>query len=90
MVIRQLHKCEPVRRVETVPVKEVFNGQTVWDGEVEVFEVTGHPRAKRCYAWSAFQGTPKKRFTAVLEIPPVDSALNAVKVSIVADARKAK
>jgi len=26
---------------ESVPVKEVFNGQTVWDGVVEVFRLDG-------------------------------------------------
>ena len=31
-------------------VKEIFRGQTVWDGTVEKFAVTGHPRANRAYA----------------------------------------
>jgi len=51
MVIRQLHECDAVH-IGTQPVKEVFQGQTIWDGRVEVFDVTGHPRAKRAYAWS--------------------------------------
>jgi len=87
MVIRQLHKCD-AEHTGTEPVKEVFRGETVWEGDVEVFNVTGHPRAKRAYAWSEYQGTLKQRFTAVLEIRPVKSALDAVKVSIVAGAKK--
>ena len=87
MVIRHLHKCDS-EHLETVPVKETFRGQTVWEGEVEVFSVSGHPRAKKCYAWSANQGQPDERFTAVLELPPVRSPLDAVKVSILADYKK--
>jgi hypothetical protein len=48
--IRAPHGAESLW-VETVPVKEIFQGRTSWDGEVEVFDITGHPRAKRCYAW---------------------------------------
>jgi hypothetical protein len=55
---------------------EVFRGQTVWHGEVEVFDLTGHPKAKRCYAWIHREGLGEQgeRFVAVLEIPPVVSA----------------
>lgn len=35
---------------ESVPVLEEFNGETVWQGEVEVFDIRGHPKAKRAYA----------------------------------------
>jgi len=38
--------------VETVPFQETWNGQTVWNGEVAVFDLSGHPKAKRAYAWS--------------------------------------
>jgi hypothetical protein len=88
MVIRQLHDCG-CTWVETVPVHEVFNGQTVWKGDVEVFNVA-HPKAKRAYAWSHLDGNQdeRTRFVAVLEIPPVDSALTAVRVSLVKEIRK--
>ena len=29
--------------VESVPVRETFQGQVVWDGVVEVFDLTGTP-----------------------------------------------
>jgi hypothetical protein len=86
MVIRQLYKCEG-EHVGTEPVKEVFRGETIWEGDVEVFNVTGHARAKRAYAWSRDPGTPHEKFTAVLEIPPVKSARDAVRMSIVKEAR---
>ena len=49
---------------ETVPVHEVFRGKTVWQGDVEVFDLIGHPKAKRCYGWS--HGEPEE-FIAILE-----------------------
>ena len=85
-MIRHLHKCES-KHLETVPVKEIFRGQTVWEGDVEVFAID-HPKAKKCYAWSYHEGQPDERFTAVLEIPPVESPITAVRVSIVADAKQ--
>src|SRR6267143_896856 len=65
MVLRQLHKCD-AQHIGSEPVKEVFRGQTAWDGVVEVFSVTGHPCAKKAYAWSENQGEPNEKFTAVL------------------------
>jgi len=74
---------------KTVPVHEVLRGQTVWKGDVEVFNLKGHPKAKLCYGWSRRNGKNDKgeRFVTVLGIPPVESALTAVRVSIVADGK---
>jgi hypothetical protein len=48
----------------------MHQGQTVWDGEVQVFEVT-HPKASRVYCWSHESGANgKRRFHAVLGAPP--------------------
>ena len=68
---------------------EVFRGQTAWRGEVEVFDIAGHPKAKRCYAWSHLYGVDDEqtRFVAVLEIPPVVDAITAVRVQIVKDTK---
>jgi hypothetical protein len=90
-VISHLHKADS-RHIESVPVHEVFRGQTVWKGEVEVFDLIGHPKAKRAYAWSHPEGPDNQgeRFVAILEIPPVKSPETAVKASIVADAKREK
>lgn len=87
--IRRLHGCD-AQHVATMPVKEVFQGQTVWEGEVEVFELSGHPKAKRAYAWAHLtnESDQSKRYVAVLELPPVDSAQSAVKAAIVEEAKK--
>jgi hypothetical protein len=91
LAVEHLHKCS-ARHLESVPVTETFRGETAWEGTVEVFDITGHPKATRCYAWSHLDGADDsdERFVAVLGVPPVDSPLKAVQVSIVADAKKQK
>lgn len=88
LAVEHLHGASATWR-ETVPVHEVFRGQTVWRGRVEVFDLTGHAKAKRAYAWSHREGKNDEgeRFVAVLEIPPVESAETAVQASILADAK---
>jgi hypothetical protein len=83
--IRATHGCESLH-VESIPVKEVFEDQTTWEGTVEVFDLVGHLQAKRAYAWSYRDGNQNKTL-AVLEIPPVDSPENAVKVAIASKRR---
>jgi hypothetical protein len=88
VAVLQLHDCGAVWR-STVPVHEMFQGKTVWQGDVEVFDLNSHPKAKRAYAWSHLDGAKdeRERFVAVLEIPPVVSAETAVRVQIVKDVK---
>jgi hypothetical protein len=90
-IIRQLHGVES-KHVESVPVKETFNGKTVWDGVVEVFELRGHPKAPKVYAWAHETDDPKKpkRHVTVLHIPPVISPILAVRAAIVQEFRNAE
>jgi hypothetical protein len=72
--------------VQSVPVNESFNGKLVWQGIVHVFDLAGHPKASRAYAWSSpIAGSTKRKFFAVLHVPPIDSPLKAVQASIVAE-----
>jgi len=80
--IRHLYGHEAVW-VQSVPVKETFQGQVVWEGIVEVFDLKGHPTAARCYAWSHTTKGNKRRFVAVLQQGPVDSPEKAVRAAIV-------
>jgi hypothetical protein len=74
--------------VQAVPVKETFKGSTVWEGVVHVFDLEGHPKATRAYAWSSpIEGSTKRRFFAVLHIPPIVSPLDAVRAAIVVEHR---
>jgi hypothetical protein len=64
-----------------VLVVETFQGSTVWKGEVEVFSLTGHPKASKGYAW-AFDKAKGSEVIAVLELPPVISPQTAVHAAI--------
>jgi hypothetical protein len=76
----------PARFVESVEVDERHEGKPVWQGAVKVFELSAHPSgAKRAYAWSYITTGTKRRFMAVLGLPPVDSPVMAVRASILAD-----
>ena len=68
--------------VDRVSVNETFKGQTVWEGDVLVFSLHGHPTARKCYAWSV-----DDRVTAVLHEGPVDSPEAAVRAAIAAERR---
>jgi hypothetical protein len=85
--VQVMHRV-PATHVESLPIRHALDAQTAWEGIVEVFDLRGHPRAKRCYAWS-YEVGPAAQFVTVLEIPPVDSAQNAVRASIVAAQPKA-
>jgi hypothetical protein len=87
-VIERLHGAKATHR-ESVPVKEVFNGETVWDGIVEVFHLEGHPKANTAYAWLHDTGDPSKptQHVTVLHVPPVVSPLTAVRAFIIQEFR---
>ena len=88
-VIRKLHGVESTHR-QSVPVKEVFNGKTIWDGVVEVFTLHGHPSANTAYAWSHATDDPasQKRHVTVLHVPPAVSPITAVRVAIMQELKE--
>jgi hypothetical protein len=87
-VIHRLHGVESVH-VKSVPVKEMFQGKTVWEGIVEVFDLKNHPTAARIYAWAHDTDDPKKprRHVTVLRLNHIDSPEAAVRASIIQDYR---
>ena len=86
IAIRDLHGCNAVW-VEAVAVHETFQGEVVWDGVVQVFEVD-RPDASRAYAWSYETDAGKRRCVVVLAVPPVDSPAAAVRAAIAAQHKK--
>ena len=87
-VIRRLHGVES-SHVASVPVKETFQGRTVWEGVVEVFDLIGHPSATKLYAWSHATDDPDnpKRHVTVLHGDIINSPLLAVRAAIVQEFR---
>jgi hypothetical protein len=88
--IEKLHNCH-ASHIEDTLVIEKFNSEIVWEGTVSIFELKGHLKATRCYAWSSpIEGSTKRRYYTVLHIPPVDSPEKAVRASIVQDHKTGK
>jgi hypothetical protein len=86
-VIFQRHGCGS-SWVESLPVHDVFRDRIIWDGKVEVFSLSGHPKARTAYAWIEQEERllgAREVVETVLEIPPVDSPLSAVWASMTAD-----
>lgn len=85
--IHHLHGAKATH-VESVPVKETHQGKTVWNGVVEVFDLIGHPKTHRVYAWSHETDKPgKPKHVTVLHIPPVISPETAVRAAIIQEYR---
>jgi hypothetical protein len=84
--VETMHGCKAVYESSEV-VMEQFRGQTVWDGIVEVFRLTDHPKTTRCYGWS-YLDSGEPRYVAVLELPPVNSACTAVRAAIASGQQK--
>ena len=73
---------------QSVPVVETFDGDTVWEGVVHVFDLADHAKATRAYAWSSpVEGGDKRRFFAVLHMGAIKSPVDAVRAAIVAQHR---
>jgi hypothetical protein len=84
--IRRLNGCES-KYVETVTVSQSFQSfqqNTFWQGDVAVFEVYGHAKAQRAYAWSSTADNEETEYIVVLEIPPVSSPETAVQAAFAA------
>jgi hypothetical protein len=90
-VILRLHGADATH-VESVPIRETFQGKTVWDGIVEVFELHGHSTATRVYAWAHDTDDPRKprRHVTVLHSHPITSAREAVRAAIIQEFRNAE
>ena len=88
--VERQHNCA-AQLVQSVPVHEKFAGENVWEGVVHVFAITSHPTADKAYAWSSpIEGSDKRRFFAVLHVPPITSPVDAVSAAIVQEHRTAE
>jgi hypothetical protein len=85
--VERVHNCS-ARVIQSVPVIEELRRATVWEGVVHIFELFGHPSAKKAYSWSSpIEGRNQRRFFAVLHQPPITSPLDAVWSAIASEHR---
>jgi hypothetical protein len=78
--VRKFYSCEATW-IATVPAHEEWFGDFATEGVVQVYELTGHDRAKRCYVWNYKEGG-QWYYTTVLAIPPVKNPESAVRAGM--------
>ena len=71
------HGADQAMYTGRTTVREVFEGEVVWEGEVLTFILLEHPTATTCYAWDV-----DGEVTSVLHAGPVDSPVMAVQAAI--------
>ena len=76
-----MHNCRAIH-FGSEKVAESFQGLEVWSGKVEIYQLEGHPKAKIAYGWAWKDGEGEIRYIGILQLPPIQSALDAVKVAI--------
>ena len=87
-LIRELHGVDSTW-IQTTFVGEYSGRETIWEGNVEVFQLTDHPTAKLCYAWIEHLAN-KEVTNAILGVPPVATAYDAVDAYLEARAKQGK
>lgn len=76
--VEQREKCM-ARHLHSAPVIQKHAGETVWGGVVETFDLSGHPTAKRAYAWERQKDEKgDAEYTIVLGVGAVTSPQAAV------------
>lgn len=73
---------ERAKLVDLTPIVETFRGEVVWQGTVSTFDTA----SGKAYGW-AVEGDTEPQFVAVLNKPPVDSPLAAVRAWIVSQSK---
>lgn len=79
--VEAMHECDGAH-ISTAKVQEIFEHEIAWQGEVEIYELTGHPKAETAYAWSYEDDDGETQYVAVLKIPPVETPSDAVRAAI--------
>lgn len=85
--VMEAHHC-PAERVESVPIKETFRGDTVWEGVVNVYDIKGHSQVKQAYAWAYKDDKGETQYVVVSKTPPVKDPITAVRAYVASLGRK--
>lgn len=85
--VTALHGCD-CSHIGTSQVHEMMDGKTVWKGEVETFNLVGHPKANKAFAWSWKDDDGDTHYVAVLNVPPILSPRQAVQAAIASRVQK--
>lgn len=79
--ITAMHECR-CNHFGTEHVKEEHEGELVWEGDVEIFQLEGHPKANVAYGWGWEDDQKEIQYIGILQVPPVEDAATAVRAAI--------
>lgn len=83
------HRCKSTFR-RTAFVREKNDvGETIWEGDVEVFDLIGGRKAAICYAWQQFDSDDNLKIFTILGNHFVYSANKAVEMALYTDPQTA-
>ena len=70
---------------QSVRVHKAPANKADWDGMVHIFDLKGHPKAKRAFAWSSpIKGGTAPRYFAVLQQARIKTPAEAVRAAAAA------
>jgi hypothetical protein len=73
--IAENHACTAVY-IQSVMVEEAHQGEILWTGQIEIFEIQGHAKAKVAYGW--WQENTEEGLVTILALTPTMDARKAV------------
>jgi len=73
--IYENHACTAIY-IQSVLVEETDNSKTLWTGQIEIFEIQGHEKAKIAYGW--WQENSSIELVTILALTPTMDARKAV------------
>ena len=79
--IAAMHECR-CEHFGAEHVREEHNGELVWEGDVEIFQLKGHSEASVAYGWGWGADDGEIDYIGILHVPPIESAKEAVKAAI--------
>lgn len=82
--VTALHGCD-CSHSSTSHVVEFFEGEKVFEGDIETFTLSGHPLASEAFAWAFDNGT-EPQYIVVLNVPPINDPSDAVRAAIASNA----
>ena len=81
------HGCKPTHKGTVYVHEQTKENETVWEGKVEEFDLTGHKKAKTCYAWHYNDSQRGPKIITVLSNHFINSPKRAVQAAIFVDAQ---
>jgi hypothetical protein len=73
--IAENHACTAIY-IQSVMVEEAHHGEILWAGQIEIFEIQGHAKAKTAYGW--WQENTEDGLVTILALTPTMDARKAV------------